>query len=419
MADLHADRAHATWSASASERLWACPGSLALSTLATGVDRESFAAAWGTACHQVSEKCLRDGGDAIRFLDTVEKTKEFEILVDEEMCETAQEYIDYVREKSEGKKLLIEQAFSLADIDPPFDAGGTGDTVILDVPNHHIEIVDLKGGRGIVVEAQGNKQLRTYGLGAVLANPGQWETVTVTIVQPRAPHKDGRIRSETFDIIDLMEWTWDLKEAMHRAAQALADLGKPGDFAAAHLNAGDHCTFCKTKVGCPALSQKSLEIAHAHFGDETGNMKEPPAPDTLSMEQIVRVLDHADMIQGWLNAVRAYAQDQAELGLDVAFGDSAYVLTPKSARRKWTLDDEELVAELAERTAKPAGDFLAAPKPLSPAQVEKLLGRPVAKVAMHDLVDATSSGFNLVRSDKTTREAVDALPKQFFNIEKE
>lgn len=429
----HGARDHATWSASASDRLWACPGSMALT--AGLPDKESEAAAWGTACHQVAEKCLRSGADAVSLLDTVEKTKAHSFTVDDEMAETAQVYVDYVLGLlgAPDRTLLIEQKFSLAKINPPFEAGGTGDAVILDRVNKSIEIVDLKGGRGVVVEAVGNKQLRTYALGAVLANPGDWRTVRVTIVQPRAPHPDGRIRSEKFDVIDLFEWTVDLQEAMATAKRALqarlpggvlevpagtdlsrVDTGKM--WADAYLSAGDHCIFCKAKATCPALQATALVEAHTHFKPE-GGMAQPPAPQTLTMDQMVRVLDHADMIQNWLNAVRAYAQDQAEMGVDVAAGDSAYVLTPKRATRKWNVEDP--ITAIALRTKREPDEFYNEPKPMSPAQVEKVLGKKgFAQVA--DLAAAESSGFNLTRADKTTRGAVAAPVKTFFQpIEQE
>lgn len=429
----HAARAHATWSASASDRLWACPGSLALT--AGLPDKESEAAAWGTACHQLSEKCLRTGKDAIDFLGTTETTKAHSFTVDEEMAETAQTYVDYVREQAKAALLawlrartglesvpsvddvlLIEQRFSLAKINPPFDAGGTGDAVILDRINKTIEIVDLKGGRGVVVEAVGNKQLRTYALGAVLANPGDWRTVRVTIVQPRAPHPDGRIRSEEFDVIDLFDWTVDLQEAMNTAKAASDEYGTLDRWPDAYLSAGDHCLFCKAKATCPALQQTALAEAHTYFKPE-GGLATPPAPQTLTMDQLVRVLDSADMIQNWINAVRAYAQDQAEMGVDVASGDSVYVLTPKRPTRRWNVEDP--VTAVALRTNREPDDFYNPPKEMSPAQVEKVLGKKAFE-AVKDLVVAESSGFNLTRSDKTTRGAVAAPVKTFFQpIEQE
>ena len=400
---------HATWSASASERLWNCPGSLALSRDAPP-DRESFAAAWGTAAHAVAEECLRNDTDAIAHLGRVEAAKEHEIPVDDEMCEVAQEFIDYVRGRAEGCDLRVEQKFSLDALDPPFDAGGTGDAVILDKANECIEIVDLKTGRGHVVEVIGNKQLRTYALGAYLANPGRWRKVRATIVQPRAPHRDGRTRSEEFHVADLIEWTSDLMEAMGRAAEN--EGREKGDL---DLNAGEHCTFCRAQPICPAIEARTLEVAQTFFEPQTGKLNAPPPPEELEMAQIVRILDHADMIQNWLNAVRAHAQYQAEMGVDVTDGTSSYVLTPKRAMRKWQLDEGELVGTLTERTGMEAGEFYQA-KLMSPAQVEKALGKKEAK-AVSDLWASESSGYNLTRADKTHREAVEAPAKKFITAQ--
>ena len=414
----HASRAHAAWSASASERLWACPGSLILN--AGQDDKESEAAAWGTAAHEVGEYALRNPDqECSDYPHPTVKTKRHTITVDDEVVECAQTYVDYVRSRMAGKTLLVEQKFSLAAINPPMEAGGTGDAVLLDHDAGHIEIVDLKGGRGIVVEAEGNKQLRTYALGAILANPGPWKQVTVTIVQPRAPHPDGRIRSETFHVADLIEWTVDLLDAMLLSAEA-ADLHsrfggdwQPADWSRVYLKAGTHCTFCKAAATCPALASRALDEAKVHFQPE-GAVSTPPDPASLTIPQIVRVLDAADMIGNWLNAVRAYAQEQAEMGVEMTDGDSTYVLTPKRATRKWK--DEDPVMDLALATGRETSDFYQEPKLMTPPQVEKLLGKKGYE-GIKDLVSQESSGLNLVRSDKTVRGAVAAPAKQFFQPE--
>jgi len=392
-------------------------------------DKESHAAAWGTAAHEVAERALRsDSKDCFAHVGAVIRTKEHEIEVDDEVAETAQAYVDYVVEASQGAELLIEQTFSLDRIKPPFKAGGTGDAVILDHEAGMIEIVDLKGGRGIVVEALNNKQLRTYALGALLANPGRWRRVKATIVQPRAPHANGRIRSEEIDVIDLMDWTQDLLDAMQLARKAADWLGTPEYEHAlleqGFLTPGDHCTFCRAKPTCPALEARAALVAQTHFAPEKGASPEPPAPETLDMERIVRILDHADMIQSWLNSVRAYAQDQAELGVAVTGGDSTYVLTPKQARRKWVdpnVTPKDLIVAMINaevEPAQPVGEerFYAEPKLKTPAQVEKLVGKK-AYGALAGFVEQKSSGYNLVRSDKTTRAAVPAPPHQHFQKE--
>lgn len=411
MSNNHSVRDHATWSASATERLWACPGSLALSQTVSGREGSNPAADWGTCCHQVSEKCLRQNKDAAEFIGTTEHGKQHSFEVDDEMAETAQTYVDYVRDQvAKGAKLLcIEQQFSLDELKTPFDAGGTADAVLYHIADRMLEVVDLKGGKGVVVEVTENKQLRTYALGVVLAHRGlDVEKVKVTIVQPRAGHKDGRIRSETFHVADLVEWTADLLGAMRRAKLAQVMQGQEKGWAEAYLNTGQHCRFCPAAGFCPALKTKALEKAQVWFDDEgTGHI--PNSPDRLMPEDIAQILDHADLIQDWLNAVRAYAHAQAESGVAIP----GYQLVAKQARRKW--DDEEAVKERLFLRADLTDDEITVRKLMSPAQLERLLGKPRAKELLADLWEAKSTGTNLVAATKTTRPAVRPAVETYFD----
>jgi hypothetical protein len=387
-------------------------------------DRESEAAAWGTACHQVAERCLRSGDNADKHLGSTERTKQFSFVFDEEMAECTQVFLDYVRGRleeyesirakhlatggvslAEKATLLIEQQFDLVPINPPFEAGGTGDAVLLFPAWGLIEVVDLKTGRKWV-EEEGNPQLRTYALGAALANKGPWTRVRSTIVQPRTG--DGEPRFEELDICDLLDWTADLMAAMH--ASAAPD---------APLIAGGHChaTFCPAAGrGCPAFEAKALAAAHTFFAPveaEVSAIAAPPDPRTMPIEKVVGVLDAADMIESWLNGVRQYARELVEAGETV--GD--YILVDKQARRKWRTDEATLAAEL-KRLLFLEADAIYERKLKSPAQIDKLAGKKGATL-IADLWTKESSGTNLVRSDKTTR--VPAIPavQKFFQIEKE
>jgi hypothetical protein len=420
----HGERAHATWSASASARNFACPGALKLISLSDVPDDESEASAWGTACHQVSEKCLRQSVDAVSLIDTTERTKERAVEVDDELAETAQMYVDYVRGRlaeydtepdiadPQGAVLEIEQRFSLERINPPFDAGGTGDAVMYFPRWRHLEVVDLKGGRGVVVEVEGNKQLRTYALGAMLSNASlAVDRITVTVVQPRAFHRSGRIRSETFHVSDLMEWTAELKQAMLRSAEAFNAYATPmrHGWVEDYLNPGNHCasSFCKARATCPALQKAALDAAGVWF-DKKDVPQLANTPDKLMPEDIAKFLDAADMIEGWVNAVRAYGHRQAEMGVVIP----NYVLTPKQARRKFR---EDVTARtLAERTGRTPDDFLGTPKLITPAQADKVLGKEKDKIS--GLWSAESSGTNLCRAEKTTRAAVKPKLTQLLDL---
>lgn len=431
----HGARDHATWSASATARNVTCAGALALNSRVTTPEKESEASAWGTACHQLSEKCFKTGKDADEFIGTVEKTKQRKIEVDEELAETAQMYVGYARARiaeyvnntqPNGGEPIVhhEQHFSLASLKPPFDAGGTGDTVMYFPAWKLIEIVDLKGGRGLV-EAADNQQLRTYALGAMLANRGlDIEKVRTTIVQPRAAHKDGRIRSETLDVADLVEWTADLVAAMQRSAQAMADLDKvdmnlipQALWNITHLKPGN-CKFCPSEGFCPALKQKALDAAHVWFDDlDKPKISNSTAFDTP--EGLADDLDMLDMIQDWLAARRAYAHQQAEAGVRIfnpATG-SDYVLVPKEKREVWDEGAEEKVHAAAASAGLASEKYLSPAKLKTPKQIRKALGKKESLVA--GLSTTPSGGTNLVRADKTTRTAVPSGVDKFFNVETE
>lgn len=406
---------HATWSASATARNWGCPGALALTKDAP--DSTSEPADWGTCCHHIAEQCLTRNIDADSFIGQTLTGKKFSFEVDEEMAETAQVYIDYVRARleraGEAGTLLVEQRFRLDELNPPFDAGGTADAVIYHPKDRHLEVVDLKGGRGVVVEVAGNPQLRTYALGAMLANrKRRVDTITVTIVQPRAPHKDGRSRSETFHVADLVEWSADLLAAMRRSKGALDAYGVQGltpEWVRDNLKPGDYCRFCPAGF-CPALEQKALDDAGVWF-DDLGQPRLSNTPDTLSPERAAQLLDAADLISHWINAVRAYWHEQAESGVAIP----GYVLVPKTGREKWNDGAEDKVLNLAVKLGLDDAKYLNPARLKTPKQVRKALGKE-HEAEIEGLSSTPEAGSNLVRADKTTRQPVAPKAHQFLDI---
>ncbi len=174
MTEGHHARAHAQWSASATARNVQCPGAIAMSSLCEDVERE--AAAWGSACHQISERVLKvmtDPADtrvvtAHDYIGQVEKVGKFEFVVDEEMANTAQTYVDYCLERIDeyhaatGAPPLveIEKRLSLDALNPPLQAGGTGDFIIWFPKWQLLEVVDGIGSEeppGVFTEIRGSK----------------------------------------------------------------------------------------------------------------------------------------------------------------------------------------------------------------------------------------------------------------------
>jgi hypothetical protein len=371
----HETRAHAVLGASSAHRWMACPGSVRLSKDAPR--RSSRYADEGTAAHQLAERCLAGGTDAASHIGEVELVNGAAWDVTEEMAEAVQVFLDQVRGAMQaGDTLLQEQRFDLSALYPGMF--GTNDACVLSPSRQRLYVLDYKHGKGHAVEAVGNPQLRYYGLGALMTlRAAGIRELVLTIVQPRAPHRDGPVRSETINVMDLLEWTADLK----KAAIATEDVFAP-------LAAGEWCTFCPAAGTCPALRDKALEAAMADFGGATITV--PADPAVLSAAELARLLDSADLIDKWLAAVRAHALHMAESGQAVP----GYKLVDKRATRKWR--DEAVALETLRCIM--AEDEVFDRKLRSPAAIEKLLPKE-KRAALGDLVEKVSSGVNLVKDD--------------------
>lgn len=426
----HEHRSHATWAASSTARHLYCPGSLALSLSLPHTARvEREAAAWGTCAHQIAERCLNSGllkpprFDANDFIGKLETSGRFTFTVDDEMAQCAQVYIDYcrdliVRSGVGGGRYWIEEKLSLAKLDPPFDSGGTGDFVAYLPKEKLLEIVDLKGGKGVIVDPAENAQTRSYALGAMLAHPGLGaERVKTTIVQPRADHRDGVIRSETFHVVDLVEWSGDLLKGMRKADAALTAFARAqgntvllDEWRDEYLRPGK-CQFCPAEGVCPALRNDARSVIDKWFetDPDTGEISPNNAVLDTSPEALAADLDMMDQLQNWMNARRQYAQQLVESGGTIP----GYQLVDKRGTRKWVSDDEGGMAFEIGKATNIDISRLYSRKLLSPAQVEKLIPA-TAKKKIAPLWHMHVSGQNLVKASKTNRPAVGNLVDRFF-----
>lgn len=220
---------HSRLSASASERWTSCPGSVALSRNAPPQESSS-AADEGTAAHALAERCLDEGVSARDFIN--EDIHDF--LITEEMASAVDIYVDYVRARHRelGGVLLVEKHFNLEQL----HAGlmGTNDACIVRRGNRLV-VFDFKYGFS-PVDATNNKQVLYYGLGAAHEIDFDFRELEVVIVQPRAPHANGPIRSWVVSKQYLVEWSYILIQAAALTQKENAPLVR-----------GDWCQYCPAK----------------------------------------------------------------------------------------------------------------------------------------------------------------------------
>ncbi|MGV9197056.1 DNA polymerase [Arcanobacterium canis] len=275
---------HALLSASGAHRWLNCTPSAQLES--GEPDSSSDAAEQGTIAHALAEHKLR------RALHDAPTFKPVSAWIDSEMetltddyAAFVQEHISLARESCGDPQVLIEQRLDFSHIVP--GGFGTGDCVIIAEPT--LQIIDLKYGQGVLVEAANNPQLMLYALGALhtFDNLYDIETVSVTIYQPRRANVD----TWEISVAELQQWA----ETEVKLKAELAAAGE-GEFCS-----GAWCQFCKIAPTCRARAEANLALARLEFA--------PPAE--LSDAEIADVLTRIPQLKTWAADVEAYALSKA------------------------------------------------------------------------------------------------------------
>ena len=275
--------------------------------------RVSPYASEGSGAHELAERCLRTNAQPDSFIGQWMTTETVPTEVTADMAEAVQVYVDYVR------SISVEKGDSLAFIEATFDLAqfypglfGTCDCVIYHIPTLTLYVIDYKHGAGVPVDAVKNPQLRYYGLGALVRMhemklPHPMPTkVVLAIVQPRAPHAAGPIRTETIPSAALLMWADELVAA--------ARATEPED---APLVPGDHCRFCLAAPRCPKLYDDSIAAARITFSPVDATPSTPTPARELSDAQLRRALAAAQVIEPWLRDLYAHTQALLEAGESV------------------------------------------------------------------------------------------------------
>ena len=375
---------HAVLSASGSHRWLNCTPSARLELEFENMGSE--AAREGTAAHALCEHKLK------RALH-MRSRRPVSDYDSDEMEECTDAYVDFVMEQYEAAKqvcedpvILIEQRLDFSCYVP--DGFGTGDCLI--ISDDRLHIIDFKYGMGVLVEAEGNPQMKLYALGALAVYDALYDIreVSMTIFQPRREN----VSTWAIPVEDLKAWAEN--ELKPRAKMAYDGEGEylPGEW----------CTFCRAAVRCRVRAEEKLKLAQTEF-------RMPPLLTDAEIEEILAVLPD---LTKWANEIAAYALDAA---LNHGKEWNGFKVVEGRSVRKYR--DEAAVAE----AAKEAGYKDIYRQSLIPlTEMQRLMGKDKFEEILGGLITKAPGRPTLVpKSDKRPAMNVSNAINEFNEIKED
>lgn len=385
---------HSNVSPSGAERFFACPGSVQAQAVIDIVEPSNMPALEGIAMHDLAAQCLRENidpyekiGEVITVKDNFKEVIEFEI--NDDFAFAVRMYRNTILRILEEhgldqKALQIETQFTLPEVDK--DARGTTDCSF--IAEDTLYVFDFKGGRGIIVSPEENKQCMYYALRPFLDAQMFIKRIVIGIIQPRA--KEGEfIKMWETTPERLLAFQMELKRAIN-----LTRVKNP-DF-----KAGPWCKYCSAQGTCPAI-QEDIKTQVAVLNPSIAQSF--PKVTDLTPDQIGNALPVLEVLKGYIENLEGYAFTLASSGNDIP----NYCLTRGKKNRRYK-DEQAVIDEFGEELGD---DLYGERKVRTPAQLEKIVG----KERLNDYVFVPEGDLKLV----PTKEATDFIKRSVEEVFKD
>jgi RecB family exonuclease len=336
------------------------------------LDDSNDASRWGTACHLLSETCLREGREPYEFMGMevwfwyhpgsdsrgesihaagAELTDDLDINhvvdIDDEQVECATAYVNFVRTlvAELSALLMIEQRVTIEHITAEPGAGGTADGLLFVPASRELIVADLKGGMARVdafttVETidtmfgtstfvdEPNRQLAMYADGALEEYGWMWgevERVRLIIVQPRLNH-----------VSEFSLTVAELRAFVQRLRLAAIETRENPTF---RPSAGT-CKFCPAQPTCKAFRDAALKAVFGDFEDLDAAEPVQPADDRLGL-----IYEKLPLVRMFEAAITERVKQLLARGLPVIGTKGNYILAEGRMGARYWKDPKQ--AELA------------------------------------------------------------------------
>lgn len=287
-----------------------CAANPRISENAKTIPQDTDAAREGTCAAWVAEQVLKL--QVPKCVNMLGMTHENGWVVDEEMCYHVQGYVDKVR--SRGGTINAEMHVRLSST-----IAGTYDSSTISADLETLYGDDLKYGFGIV-DVWECTQLIIYLYAEYLrlGRPASIKRVTMGIYQPRAYHPEGIHRT----------WTISIQELYERALK-IVEVGEKCQDPNAPATPGTHCTYCKGRLECFALTASTYKLYEVIERAEQGAM---------SSEQLANEADFLKLAESLLNARKTAVDAELEARLEKDEYVRGWSREKRFGHRKYSVD---------------------------------------------------------------------------------
>ena len=382
---------HALLGASSAHRWLICPPIARLEEQFK--DRGSSFAEEGTAAHELAELALAKRFKLMPTRSVNAKLKQFKSensYFNQSMEDYIEAYCDLVEERVNHYKdatMELEQRVDFTKWVP--EGFGTSDVVVL--ADNTIEIIDLKYGKGVPVDAHLNPQLMLYALGAVDKYDiiYEFETVKMTIIQPRLDN----ISTFEIDKEELLYWADNY--VAPRATQAWEGTGE-------WTITDDVVKFSKVRAQLRLRAERNFDLIDRY------EFQEAPL---LTNGEIAEILDRAPEIKKWVEHVEQYALNKA-----LTEGEEFPGWKVVAGRSNRKISDEESLLFLLEAEGFDDDEILKPRALQAIGQLEKVVGKKRFAELASDFI-VKPEGKPVLVTEKDKRPALNSMENALNDFE--